>query len=347
MPPCGGHQLGAELLKSAESFKSCPRVGGIPGRCGGVWEEPVSSRAPVWGASYFELHIQPAQVVSSRAPVWGASRPYHRAWPKLSRFKSCPRVGGIGDWVDREWDPEVSSRAPVWGASFLCTPFCAASVVSSRAPVWGASSSRSAQPSGERFQVVPPCGGHQSGQIAARRRTPGFKSCPRVGGIFTPVEMSACISVSSRAPVWGASTDYRIALRAYFRFKSCPRVGGIHLRYRRSASHCRFKSCPRVGGIGFVFARGRVNLRFQVVPPCGGHRVAHRPATIEACVSSRAPVWGASLGRCKRYFDKIVSSRAPVWGASTTIIISRLQISFQVVPPCGGHPAAVEEGLAV
>ena len=56
------------------------------------------------------------------------------------------------------------------------------------------------------FQVVPPCGGHQEQGAAEAALIDGFKSCPRVGGIFC--------WISSRA----------VALR----FKSCPRVGGIH-----------------------------------------------------------------------------------------------------------------------
>ena len=79
-------------------FKSCPRVGGI-GRVGGFN-----------GAGVF---------VSSRAPVWGAS--WNRRLPPRPRkgFKSCPRVGGI------------------FRVNISVTPII-------------------------RFQVVPPCGGHQS-----------------------------------------------------------------------------------------------------------------------------------------------------------------------------------------
>ena len=35
----------------------------------------VSSRAPVWGASYFNRNYVAPRTVSSRAPVWGASLP--------------------------------------------------------------------------------------------------------------------------------------------------------------------------------------------------------------------------------------------------------------------------------
>ena len=37
----------------------------------------------------------PAAVVSSRAPVWGASHVLPEVVVVDTRFKSCPRVGGI------------------------------------------------------------------------------------------------------------------------------------------------------------------------------------------------------------------------------------------------------------
>ena len=56
----------------------------------------VSSRAPVWGASWSPKKGDTiALEVSSRAPVWGAS------------------TDQLYDYVEQN----VSSRAPVWGAS--------------------------------------------------------------------------------------------------------------------------------------------------------------------------------------------------------------------------------------
>ena len=124
-------------------FKSCPRVGGIDevrveGRqtkrfqvvppCGGHpsrWALPmnrmrVSSRAPVWGASYGIYHCKHSPKVSSRAPVWGASNAGERLQPRSKSFKSCPRVGGILLFSYSTLDEIVSSRAPVWGASRAC-----------------------------------------------------------------------------------------------------------------------------------------------------------------------------------------------------------------------------------
>ena len=75
VPPCGGH------------------LGIAPPRSASCWN--VSSRAPVWGASDLLLLPYLCLLVSSRAPVWGASRKAGGSLLPASRFKSCPRVGGI------------------------------------------------------------------------------------------------------------------------------------------------------------------------------------------------------------------------------------------------------------
>ena len=188
VPPCGGHlQIEAIRYTRIRSFKSCPRVGGIfltrkyvnPYKlfqvvppCGGhpavlsgffvLWIL-VSSRAPVWGASFLLCFFGFIPFsVSSRAPVWGASfffaflALFHflfQAVPPCGghphyfnshscpiRFKSCPRVGGI-------------NQPPLGHAATL---------VSSRAPVWGASPPAPGHLPSPLFQVVPPCGGHRS-----------------------------------------------------------------------------------------------------------------------------------------------------------------------------------------
>ena len=77
----------------------------------------------------------------------------------------------------------------------------------------------------------------------------GLKSCPRVGGIMLPTRGGKEEFVSSRAPVWGASSlDLLVGL------------------IRES-----FKSCPRVGGIPSASVGRNYQKLFQVVPPCGGH----------------------------------------------------------------------------
>ena len=99
------------------------------------------------------------------------------------------------------------------------------------------------------FQVVPPCGGHlkkyTNGELVEM-----FQVVPPCGGHLqnSSTDPSDC-SVSSRAPVWGASSFPQIVTVPMLSFKSCPRVGGI------------LGSAPSPGP----------RHRFQVVPPCGGH----------------------------------------------------------------------------
>ena len=60
-----------------------------------------------------------------------------------------------------------------------------------------------------QFQVVPPCGGHQRPNAVSSERL-GFKSCPRVGGIHILASIPHGLrAVSSRAPVWGASSHIK------------------------------------------------------------------------------------------------------------------------------------------
>ncbi len=95
VPPCGGHHKYYMAISPLACFKSCPRVGGIRllPLCGNL--SGVSSRAPVWGAS-FALHIveRMAQGFKSCPRVGGI--PSGRWMPNsVGGFKSCPRVGGI------------------------------------------------------------------------------------------------------------------------------------------------------------------------------------------------------------------------------------------------------------
>ena len=159
-----------------------------------------------------------------------------------------------------------------------------------------------------------------------------------MGGIRSTSDSLRCLSVSSRAPVWGASADHLLKKAIRRSFKSCPRVGGIDGASAPPKPLFCFKSCPRVGGISTRSTTVGGVMQFQVVPPCGGHLgqwkvVGDMPMRFKSCprvggimsktnyrrpirVSSRAPVWGASYRRNSSGYDYQVSSRAPVWGAS-------------------------------
>ena len=206
VPPCGGHLPTVMTLLGKKLFQVVPPCGGHLSL--GPFPEfinVVSSRAPVWGASPARKSMSCATNVSSRAPVWGAST---RSFSPLreKKFQVVPPCGGhhlFAPLSSLQW--VVSSRAPVWGASHAAARVPKFSLVSSRAPVWGASwlvkhqemlfpkvSSRAPvwgaswrRRSGDNsfgFQVVPPCGGHPSWP-STPMASPGFKSCPRVGGI--------------------------------------------------------------------------------------------------------------------------------------------------------------------
>ena len=248
MPPCGGHLCKAQIVEEMKGFKSCPRVGGISRSplkksdkekfqvvppCGGhprihsqrAGSKIVSSRAPVWGASIFwrflclifSFQVVPPcgghqlrdltddlylwfQVV----PPCGGHPKIPTQPPKKRSFKSCPRVGGILKNEKHDIPPSsVSSRAPVWGASFLVEKWKTAMKFQVVPPCGGHRRSPLKKSDKEKFQVVPPCGGHLSREL--------FES--------------TVIPVSSRAPVWGASSfDVDKKLRDLFQV--VPPCGG-------------------------------------------------------------------------------------------------------------------------
>ena len=77
---------------------------------------------------------------------------------------------------------------------------------------------------------------------------------------------------------------------------------------------------------------------FQVVPPCGGHQGSTNRGKRDIIVSSRAPVWGASGDdSCLYAYRKGFKSCPRVGGIALPSLVVSPPISFQVVPPCGGH----------
>ena len=169
----------------------------------------VSSRAPVWGASFICLPRTVIRAVSSRAPVWGASE-FLEGTTAAGKFQVVPPCGG-----HLEMAPNVIVRH----------------LVSSRAPVWGASKNNGIPSRRCGFKSCPRVGGIPAAYRRVQKMI-SFKSCPRVGGIPRPLRAyarelqfqvvppcgghptegklaSLLLSVSSRAPVWGASAPER------------------------------------------------------------------------------------------------------------------------------------------
>ena len=149
-----------------------------------------------------------AIIVSSRAPVWGASV-FPVPVTASGEFQVVPPCGG--HLVEEACGPliqEVSSRAPVWGAS--------------RATFSGYRK--------YEFQVVPPCGGHQKHNIYNMIHIV-FQVVPPCGGhLGQSLERGFLIRVSSRAPVWGASSVYHFTTRKYLVSSRAPVWGASKSR---------------------------------------------------------------------------------------------------------------------
>ena len=212
----------------------------------------VSSRAPVWGASWYLMAGSKSRLCFKSCPRVGGIFGTGSGLTRLSQFQVVPPCGGHL-YADGTCEPieAVSSRAPVWGASPAVHAVGGLNPVSSRAPVWGASTTRGAAIRAQQVSSRAPVWGASSAYTPAQRHQSGFKSCPRVGGISKDAHSSTNQKeVSSRAPVWGASSSRDPIEPRPTTFKSCPRVGGIPRTQTPQPPPISFKSCPRVGGIG-------------------------------------------------------------------------------------------------
>ena len=188
VPPCGGHPGRVSLWNDIVKVSSRAPVWGASQRHSKfALSSRVSSRAPVWGASRNHTKHFLHQKVSSRAPVWGASGKSACFGRTCCSFKSCPRVGPCGGHLLRlSKDRKAKSFKSCPRVGGICLAFA-----NSASRFW--------------FQVVPPCGGHPR-RIRSDTALGCFKSCPRVGGIGDFTGSAQDAAVSSRAPVWGASS---------------------------------------------------------------------------------------------------------------------------------------------
>ena len=165
MPPCGGHPFWAKGWPGRRPFQVVPPCGGHPD---GFDEKknglPVSSRAPVWGASLPKSSsVFGGGTVSSRAPVWGASNSWMLWSSKSIGFKSCPRVGGIRGMITVSPAMAMFQVVPPCGGHRVETGKGAGERSFKSCPrVGGITSWYPFVFMIMRFQVVPPCGGHQA-----------------------------------------------------------------------------------------------------------------------------------------------------------------------------------------
>ena len=182
VPPCGGHQGFFHPAWCPCSFKSCPRVGGILCAGGQHKISAVSSRAPVWGASYVMDTFLYAPCFKS-CPRVGGIIALRGQQTCVFGFKSCPRVGGILVSISVCIpDVMVSSRAPVWGASRQNRGHQHRRASFKSCPRVGGIRRRGRRlPHTAQFQVVPPCGGLPDCGTG-RRRDLQFQVVPPCGG---------------------------------------------------------------------------------------------------------------------------------------------------------------------
>ncbi len=235
----GNKRRRTKIWQSDSSFKSCPREGGnfqFVQRADRL--RPVSSHAPVKGATLDYVQLLRATGVSSHAPVKGATRgtdrepvrrsvsshapvkgatfKVHRSFVELSvlSFKSCPREGGNdGHRREHGGNPRVSSHAPVKGATDMLGRQFADGLVSSHAPVKGATRVDRLAAIGREVSSHAPVKGATAEQHAVLDMAAGFKSCPREGGNHQMLRFfRSSGTVSSHAPVKGATLSVRIRL---------------------------------------------------------------------------------------------------------------------------------------
>ena len=272
VPPCGGHRGSCRPPPWVLPFQVVPPCGGHLVKAACLASGPgVSSRAPVWGASWPGWRPSGRPISFKSCPRVGGiiTKDYHQLWGWRC-FKSCPRVGGIGSY----WQQCISGvrfkSCPRVGGIAAFAPLWQTTEVSSRAPVWGASAVESGSSVREKFQVVPPCGGHPRSRSASGSRA--VSSRAPVWGASAEIHRWGWVqNVSSRAPVWGASNPSaeRMAIET---FQVVPPCGGHHLFVGSAVRLSAVSSRAPVWGASLTSAPGRSGRRlFQVVPPCGGH----------------------------------------------------------------------------
>ncbi len=125
------------------------------------------------------------------------------------------------------------------------------------------------------FQVIPPRGGYPA-RLNQQPLICGFKSYPRVGGIYF--------------------IHFRLLIR--FRFKSYPRVGGISGLYAYGDT-LRVSSHTPAWGVSFWEERGMSMDMFQVIPPRGGYQFYLNSFFITS-VFQVIPPRGGYRGKVKR-----------------------------------------------
>ena len=169
--------------------------------------------------------------VSIHAPVWGATAIDHE-FGNLVSFNPRTRVGCDNQIAHNTAQLTVSIHAPVWGATlttwlsvvdlaFQSTHPCGVrplgvgatstiTPVSIHAPVWGATYATALFTSSKLFQSTHPCGVRQTMRKQFDRAA-AFQSTHPCGVRLAAVSRTrSSVDVSIHAPVWGATTPFKI-----------------------------------------------------------------------------------------------------------------------------------------
>ena len=210
-----------------------------------------------------------ALAVSIRAPAWGATA-----------VDGC-RLDG----------ENVPIRAPAWGATPIVVCCLRRQTVSIRAPAWGATGDKTRTAGAMQFQFALPRGERRTTAVRTGQLA-GFNSRSRVGSDARGRVSCRAMTVSIRAPAWGAT-----------------------LVSRSSSSVCRFQfALPRGERPSSVFTFSP-KPRFQFALPRGERRAGVRGHFEPRSFNSRSRV-GSDTDFHAVSFIPVVSIRAPAWGAT-------------------------------
>ena len=186
----------------------------------------VSIRAPAWGATagYDVMYLLTG--VSIRAPAWGATIPANRLIAIMRVSIRAPAWGATHEAPALFNMAGVSIRAPAWGATRQNNAANITRYVSIRAPAWGATVRGLPFLTPSRFQFALPRGerpaichrprlsqsfnsrsrvGSDTVQLLSGRFPTSFNSRSRVGSDHDAPSSLIILSVSIRAPAWGAT----------------------------------------------------------------------------------------------------------------------------------------------
>jgi len=206
--PCGERRsLSAGACSVLCSFNPRSRAGSDLGpQLEAAQFLPVSTHAPVRGATLGSHLGRGQHAVSTHAPVRGATRGGAAGCRGEAGFNPRSRAGSDPNPA-QGWraDHDVSTHAPVRGATRVFGLLVDEAVVSTHAPVRGATRCAAACWSHHRFQPTLPCGERHVAGERDRRDVAVSTHAPVRGATVGHVGRGFVVDVSTHAPVRGAT----------------------------------------------------------------------------------------------------------------------------------------------